>query len=152
MDLSIPDYIKPKKTRVWVAFTGETELGLLKPLRKGFRHCFAVMHDGENWISLDPLSNHMEITKHHVPSDFDLPEWLAKRGYTMVETRLDRTKQSMAPVLPFTCVEAVKRFLGIHAWHILTPWQLYRHLTRHQEKPRYNPNFSTYNHKEFAYG
>ena len=34
-----------------------------------------------------------------------------------------------APFMLFTCVEAVKRVLGIHRRGIVTPWQLYRHLT-----------------------
>jgi hypothetical protein len=35
----------------------------------------------------------------------------------------------LAPVRPFTCVEAVKRLIGIHAPWTLTPWQLFGHLT-----------------------
>jgi hypothetical protein len=126
--------------RCWVAFTGQTEIGFLKGLKKGFRHCFAIIHDGERWLSIDPLSNHMEVLVHNVPGDFDLPKWLADRGYKMVEARIDRTKRSIAPVLPFTCVEAIKRFLGIHAWHILTPFQLYKHLEAAQMNPRSLPS------------
>jgi len=37
-----------------------------------------------------------------------------------------------APWMPFSCVEAVKRVLGIHKSFILTPWQLYRFLRKEQ--------------------
>jgi hypothetical protein len=40
--------------------------------------------------------------------------------------RRDITKA--APFMLFTCVEAVKRVLGIHRRGIVTPWQLYQHL------------------------
>ena len=32
------------------------------------------------------------------------------------------------PLRPYSCVESVKRILGIRAGLVLTPWQLYRHL------------------------
>ena len=134
--------------RIWIAFTGETEIGWLRWLRKDFRHCFAIMHDGERWLCMDPLSNHTEITVHQAPAEFDLPAWLRQRGYIMVEAKADRSKKTIAPILPFTCVEAVKRLLGIHAWHIITPWQLYQYLLKKQ-KPQKQ---SSYHRKEFPYG
>jgi hypothetical protein len=112
----------------WVVFTGETDLPWLCFLKPGFRHCFVLMHDGKHWISVDPLANHTEVTVHHVPSDFNLPEWLAKRGQKVVRAQVCRTRMRVAPVGLFTCVEAVKRVLGLHDGLILTPWQLYRRL------------------------
>ena len=40
----------------------------------------------------------------------------------------------MAPLAPATCVEAVKRVLGIHAWPIITPRQLYDYLLKDETK------------------
>ncbi len=31
--------------------------------------------------------------------------------------------------MPFTCVEAAKRVLGLHDRRVVTPWQLYRRLS-----------------------
>ena len=36
--------------------------------------------------------------------------------------------KTAAPWGPFTCVEAVKRVLGVRARFILTPWRLYKFL------------------------
>jgi len=42
-----------------------------------------------------------------------------------------------APWMPHTCVEAVKRVIGLHARFIITPWQLYRHLmVQHENTER----------------
>lgn len=113
----------------WVVFTGETDLPWLRILRPGFRHCFVLMNDGRHWISLDPLANHTEVTVHHVPPEFDLPGWLSDRGQKVIAAPVSRVKMRAAPVGFFTCVEAVKRVLGLHDGFVFTPWQLYQRLT-----------------------
>ena len=114
--------------KAWVVFTGKTDLPWLRILKPGFRHCYVLLNDGERWISLDPLSNYMDVSvHHHVPAEFDLPRWLKTRGHTVVRAETQRIKKE-APWMIFTCVEAVKRTLGIHDRFIFTPWQLYRRL------------------------
>jgi hypothetical protein len=39
-------------------------------------------------------------------------------------------KQKILPPMMFTCVEAVKRIIGLRGWWILTPWQLYAALAK----------------------
>lgn len=116
--------------KAWVVFSGQTEISWLKFLKPGFRHCYVLINDGERWMSLDPLSHVTEVSvHHHVPADFDLPAWLEMRGNRVVKAPMNRDVTKPAPFMIFTCVEAVKRVLGIHRRGIVTPWQLYRHLT-----------------------
>ncbi len=115
--------------RAWVVFCDNTELAWLRPLRPGFRHCFTVLHDGNRWIAIDPLAALLEVTVPPVAPDFDLPGWFAGQGHTVVPAPVGRDKSRPAPWAPFTCVETCKRLLGIHAGFVLTPWQLFRHLT-----------------------
>lgn len=116
--------------RAWVVFSGQTEISWLRFLKPGFRHCYVLINDGERWMSVDPLSHITDISvHHHVPVDFDLPGWLAARGNKVVKAPLRRDMTRPAPFMIFTCVEAVKRVLGIHCRTVVTPWQLYRHLT-----------------------
>lgn len=121
----------PVQERAWVVFSGKSDWPWLKFLRPGFRHCFVIVHDGTRWLSLDPLLQHTELKVHDVPPDFDLPGWLTARGNRVMAAPLDRTHNKPAPLMFFTCVEAVKRVLGLHRWMVLTPWQLYRHLSRY---------------------
>jgi hypothetical protein len=122
-------YAMNNALEAWVVFSGETDLPWLKCLKPGFRHCFVLMNDGNHWISIDPLANHTEVTVHHVPQNFDLPAWLKQRGQKVIPAAVCRTKKRAAPIGFFTCVEAVKRVLGVHDGFVFTPWQLYRHLT-----------------------
>ncbi len=114
--------------RAWVVFTNQSELPWVKCFKKGFRHCFVMINDGENWVSIDPMSNYMDVVVHHVPHDFDLPKWLCGRGHSVIPASLNVDISKSAPWMVFTCVEACKRILGIHKRSIFTPWQLYRHL------------------------
>jgi hypothetical protein len=115
--------------KAWVVFSGQTEIAWLRFLKPGYRHCYVLLNDGERWTSFDPLSNVIEIsTHHHVPVDFDMPKWLEGRGNKVVSANIRRDLMKPAPWMLFTCVEAVKRVLGIHARKIVTPWQLYNYL------------------------
>ena len=113
--------------KAWVVFSGETDLRLLKILKRGVRHCFVILNDGKHWIAMDPLANTTEITVPEAPIDFDLPRWLKTQGYT-VQPAVIASLRAPAPITMFSCVESVKRVLGIHKRLIITPWQLYKYL------------------------
>lgn len=124
----IIDFTKDK--RAWVIFTNQTQLPFLRIFKRGFRHCFVLINDGKNWISVDPMANYMEVSVQDVPNDFDLPGWMKKQGHAVIDAPLSHTLQTSAPLMLFTCVEACKRMLGIHKRSVLTPWQLYKYLRR----------------------
>lgn len=116
--------------KAWVVFSGKADLPWLTALRPGFRHCFVLLYDGVCWLTVDPMLHHMEVLAHHVPASFDLPGWLKSRDNIIVPASIDRSRTRPAPWRPFTCVEAVKRLLGIHARFVFTPWQLYKYLNK----------------------
>lgn len=117
--------------KAWVVFSGQADLPWLKILKPGFRHCAVLLNDGQRWLTIDPLSNYTDITVHQVPLEFDLPLWMKDRGHKVLPATIRRSDKP-APFAPYSCVEAVKRILGIHNRLIFTPWQLYRHLEKHQ--------------------
>ncbi|MEI6987230.1 MAG: hypothetical protein WCK65_13990 [Rhodospirillaceae bacterium] len=114
----------------WVVFCDNLELKWLRILRPGFRHCFVVLNDGRHWIAIDPLAPLLEVTVPPVPASYDLPGWFASQEYTVVAAPVRRSLRQPAPWGPFTCVETCKRVLGLHDCLLVTPWQLFRHLTR----------------------
>lgn len=122
------DSLEP--TEAWVVFSGEADIWWLKMLKPGFRHCFVVARDEKNWIVLDPLSPHLEIAVLPLPRSFDLPTWLETQNLKVLSAPITRHHKKSAPLNVFSCVEVIKRFLGIHVRNIMTPWQLYCHLTK----------------------
>lgn len=117
-------------TEAWVVFSGEADLWWLRILKRGFRHCFVVARDDKNWIVLDPLSPHLEIAVLPLPHSFDLPKWLSEQNLKVMHAPIQRGHDKAAPFNMFSCVEVIKRFLGIHIRGIMTPWQLYRFLNK----------------------
>ena len=109
-----------------VVFTDQTDLWWLRHLRRGFRHCFILLRFGDTWFSVDALSHKTEIMRIDLPDHFKLVGWLESQGETVVTCRkFSETRKLLWPAA-FTCVESVKRILGIHQPFIFTPWQLYQ--------------------------
>jgi len=119
------------KTKAWVIFSGQADLPWLKILKQGYRHCYILLNDGQRWIAIDPLSNYMDVSVHDLPRDFNLPLWMKNHGHIVMPATISR-HDKQAPWMPFSCVEAVKRVLGIHERFIFTPWQLYKYLRKSQ--------------------
>ncbi len=115
--------------RVLVVFTGATDLRALAILRPGFRHCFAVVESGGQWLIYDPASHQTRIEPIGRMALANLLGGLSGGDATLVCRRQRAAPLRLAPLAPFTCVEAVKRLLGIRAPWVLTPWQLFRLLT-----------------------
>lgn len=109
-------------------FAGGTALRWLRLLQPGFRHCFVAVRLGRDWVILDPLSHKTSLTVVEGFSTDELARWYESQGLVAVKTTVRHAPVKMAPLAPATCVEAVKRVLGIHAWPIVTPRQLYEYL------------------------
>ncbi|OFX08361.1 MAG: hypothetical protein A2516_11325 [Alphaproteobacteria bacterium RIFOXYD12_FULL_60_8] len=115
--------------RALVVFSGQTDLPWLRALKPGYRHCFVSLSDGARWITLEPLSHCTEISHYPDTEGFDMKAFYLSHGLTVVETRLRKVPRACAPLWFSTCVEGVKRVLGLHEPWIITPYQLYRFLT-----------------------
>lgn len=78
------------------------------------------------WPSVDALAHKTEVIRIDLPDHFKLVQWLESQGETVVAYPIKTTK--LKPLTPsiFSCVESVKRILGLRKPFILTPWQLYQ--------------------------
>lgn len=123
---TIPGFGSP--TRALVLFGGEPDLAWLKALKPGFRHCAAVLQCGAVWVVYNPMSNATEVATLPACGEAELAARLESRGYRVVATAVAPPQPVPLPWRPFTCVEAVKRAIGLRAPAVLTPWQLYRRL------------------------
>jgi hypothetical protein len=114
--------------RILIVFSGATDLRWLKALKPSFRHCYAVLESAGGWLLVDPASHQTRIEYLGPMPLYRLLEGLQTAETTVVCCRRRAAPMRLAPIRPFTCVEAVKRLIGIHAPWTLTPWQLFDHL------------------------
>ncbi|MDJ0952015.1 MAG: hypothetical protein QNJ94_24145 [Alphaproteobacteria bacterium] len=114
--------------RALVVFSGDVQVRWLRLLRPGFRHCFVAVESPSGWVLYDPLAHQTVIRALPAAGTVDLAAWYRALGHRVVETRVRAAPHRPAPWAPFTCVEAVKRLLGLRGVWIWTPWQLYRAL------------------------
>lgn len=111
-----------------VIFSHNTDFKWLKFLKPGFRHCFALLQKEGQWVLYDPLSHQTQITiLPNYPIE-DLETGFLKHNCHVIRCTINTAPKRLAPIGPYSCVEAVKRVIGIHNHRILTPWQLYKYL------------------------
>ena len=118
--------------RVWIAFGGDADQIWLRPLRRGFRHCFAALHDEAGWTVLEPLSGRLTVLRLAVPAGFDLPGFYPRAGLVVAGPFAPGpVRRSRLPtMLPMTCVGLCRALLGAGAPRAMTPWSLFRGLTK----------------------
>lgn len=112
----------------YVAFVGDRGRNLWDIFTtKEFRHCYAFRWDGYNWIVVDALSNITEICILPFGEDVDLPAKIVEDGQKVVYFSRQRQDKFIFRGL-LTCVSMVKHLLGIRAWWVVTPKQLYNYI------------------------
>lgn len=118
--------------RALVVFHGKEARGFWLTVftRPGFRHCFACVSDGREWIEIDARANGLSV-RPIAPATFDMAHHYRVQGLTVIETSwMGAAGADYRWPWAFTCVELVKRLLGIRAWRIWTPYGLYRRLSQ----------------------
>ena len=107
----------------YVAFGGRATHWWTKFLKKGFYHCLLIMGNGFEWILIDPVWNYTDlifIRNRHLLSI------IKEKGYRLLRTTPHLALAEKGHFRPLTCVEIVKRFLGISEPKIWTPYQLFQ--------------------------
>ena len=118
-------------TKAIVGFGGEATFWWMRFLKKGFYHCLVALGDGHFWILIDPLVAQIDLI---VINRADLDLFLAKNGYKTLHVSVKDAKGRRLRLRPYSCVETVKRFLGIQNPSLWTPYQLYRYLKQKNRK------------------
>lgn len=128
--MSAPALIRPSGTSLAFVVFADSPLRYLHFLKPGYRHCMVVMAEAGEWVLLDPMSNGLQVTKLGALPPWELQEILQESGLVAVPAQRAAPRQKELPLGPATCVEVVKRCLALPDRFVLTPWQLYRKLTR----------------------
>ena len=111
----------------WIVFEkGNCDHWWTKLFDQDMRHCWAVKFDGEHFIAFRPYIGYTDIEilpikdSRHIAPD--------ATAVLSVHTTADGLQMRDLVPACFNCVEQVKALLGVKAWGIVTPRQLYNHL------------------------
>ncbi|MBC6497010.1 MAG: hypothetical protein GDA54_01630 [Alphaproteobacteria bacterium GM7ARS4] len=118
----------------YVLFSNDTHLWWLHFLKQGFRHCAIVLIRDGVVLFIDPLSHQLIIEWRLMDDRECFLKALERCGVRYVPVSFHEVSASQAPLSFFSCVEVVKRVLGIHRRWIITPWQLYQFLLDNPRK------------------
>lgn len=118
---------------MWVVFSNDTDIKFLKLLRRGFRHCFVIIKQSDQWMLIDPRANKTDIFILPHPVGFNLPRYFASEGKVVCKVKGIVTPHKIAPLFPMSCVETVKRVIGLHRRFIFTPYGLYRYFMKNKK-------------------
>lgn len=113
-----------------VGFGGNKRFWWMHFFKKGFYHCLVALGNGHEWVLIDPLSHYTDI---FVLKKVNLKGYLKSKGYRLIQTTPDVPMDSSMQIMPYTCVETVKRFIGVKNHFIFTPYQLFCYLLRKKE-------------------
>lgn len=116
--------IRPAGHSCAIVIFGSSELPYLKVLKTGYQHCMIVVQSGPAWQLIDPLSNAFYVTELGILHPNEIISSFVDQGFDAVSAQRRAPVVAEMPFSPFTCVEVVKRVLGIHNRWIITPWQL----------------------------
>jgi len=121
-------------TSSWIIFSNDTDIRMLKIFKRGFRHCFMMMQQGDRWVLIDPRSNKTDVQILPHPKSFNFPRYYMEQGKTVVKIPDITVPNKIMSPFPVSCVETLKRMIGLHSWWVMTPYQLYKKLLKLQNK------------------
>jgi len=121
-----------------VVFSDNAGAWWLRLLKPGFRHCFVILETDRGCIWLDPLSNGFTVKPLEGYEMAGLLKWYKDQGMRVLKVNVNETSSHTHSWAPMTCVEVVKRLIGLHEALVLTPWQLYQTINKNKNKTNKN--------------
>ena len=124
----------PERKIAVIAFTDARRPWWLRFFPRGFRHCFALIRHAGRWVVVNPMSHWTEISVLPEAADHadaqDIVRALADKNIRATVCAVAEPARRALPPTPFTCVETVKRIVGVRAPWVLTPAALARFLEK----------------------
>lgn len=113
-------------TKALIVFSDNTGVWWLKYLKAGFRHCFIILETDRGCVWVDPLSSSFTIKILEGYELNSLVRWYRESGMRVLSVSVPAHGGKPFAWAPMTCVEVVKRLIGVRDPFVLTPWQLYK--------------------------
>lgn len=126
LDNGCHQVIRPAGQSCAIVIFGSSQLPYLKLLKAGYQHCMIAVQSGAAWQLIDPLSNAFYVTELGIVHPDEIISSFADQGFDAIPVQRRAPVAAEMPLGLFTCVEVVKRVLGIRNRWVMTPWQLRR--------------------------
>ena len=112
-----------------VGFGGEPTLWWMRFLKKNFYHCLVALKCQNEWLLIDPLIHCIDVTWI---KRGNVRLYLKRHGYQTLDVSITEPKAKLLRIAPFTCVEMVKRIIGVQKRSVFTPFKLFKYLKKQQ--------------------
>lgn len=121
--------------KAYVTFSDTPRYWWTRFIKPGYHHCDLYLFDGIAWIGIEPRIGVTTIEAVYRQTEESFLAWLKTQGITeVVAAEIAPDPGRPAPFGFFTCVEMIKRIIGLHDRRVVTPWQLRKALDRHNSK------------------
>jgi len=104
--------------------------------KKGYKHVYAVRFDGLFWIKLDFMLGFTDVDVLCYDWHDGIKDIAGDSPTQYVETWRERRYRVRLLFAPYTCVEGMKALLGISAFWVITPYQLFKYCEAHHGNVR----------------
>jgi hypothetical protein len=101
----------------------------LRWLQPSFQHCYMMKKSpgGAYWLILNPVRSHLSVSMELV-SDYPHPREYEPQAVILPITVIADGVTPRGGLCWFNCVEVCKSIMGIKAFTVFTPFQLYKHI------------------------
>lgn len=119
----------------YVVFCDSDALWWQRFLKKGYRHCFLILQDkSNNYLFIDNTSKRITFNLLENYQYENIPTLCRSLNAKLIKIPVNEMmmssnfNNSSDPIPLLTCVELIKRILGINKKSIITPWNLFKYL------------------------
>ena len=113
-----------------VVFADRTDLWWLKMLHPGFRHCFVVLFATGRAVAIESLATGVAVSDLGAATPYEIAAAYRRMGNRAVITLCQGRLTAPRSPSVFSCVEHVKRTIGVHSRFTLTPYRLWKYFSR----------------------
>jgi len=105
-------------------------------LKEGFRHCYVMFKSdaGLFWLIINPHQSHTEVDYRLIDTFPVVTDYTGPISTVIEYTAIIDPMQKCTQLGILTCVDVIKRHLGIRAHLVFTPYQLFKYLRRRNER------------------
>lgn len=100
-------------------------------LKPGFTHCYLMYKsvNGLMWVIINPMWSHCDVDVRTLETFPSAQDYAGEYAIVVKFNATINPDQTVAQLSFMSCVDFIKRFIGLARWRVITPYQLYKELS-----------------------